>query len=297
MNDPGIATTAEERRQLFAATVSAGQFFRGELLRDPGGWPVEYLKESHVESVLSEDSAWRVGYAPDARTGLVDHLAAENFSYSTMERAGLVIRNGEADVVDRFRDQIVLLSRDSQLRPAGFVQIDPEEPARAVSPVTAIHQPSNVLVGVEEQIDLLRGGAIPVIVEEPVDAIAVSEMSRRSGGRWAGIPVCGDGLSTAQVRMVRKFSLSETAIVLAGGNQYQQKLTTGYLLDLAMHYPHVRAVVLPHRPSVIAASDHGPQFLNDVLTTARPILTYRFGSAAAEGLIRDSEPPDHGPGL
>ncbi|GAA3112649.1 DNA primase [Kribbella aluminosa] len=83
----------EDLRQLREATVIAAQFYRSELLQTTtGGWPLGYLKEAGVDQVLSADSEWKVGYAPDTLTSLVDHLAAENFSYSTMERAGLVIR-------------------------------------------------------------------------------------------------------------------------------------------------------------------------------------------------------------
>jgi hypothetical protein len=258
---------------------------------------LEYLKEARIEHVLSVDSPWRVGFAPDTLTSLVDHLAAENFAYSTMEGAGLVNRAGGANVTDRFRDQLVLVARDAKLHPTGFIGIGRDGQAQAISPVTAIHQPSNVLVGIAEQIDLLRGGAVPVIVDNPVDAIAVSSMSRVSDGQWAGIPVFGAGLSTAQVRMLRKFSLGDTAIVIANGDEHRQKLTTGYLFDLALYYDRVRAVALPHSPSAIATAESGPRIMNDLLTTARPVLTYRFGGAAAADLVRDPEPPDRGPGL
>lgn len=297
MNDPGFAITVEERRRLLEANASAARFFRGELLRATGGWPLEYLKEARIEQVLSADSPWQVGYAPDSPTGLVDHLRFERFGYSTMERAGLATRAGDGNVVDRLRDQLVLVASDAQLHSTGFIGIGRDGQVESVSPATAIHQPSNVLVGVKEQLDLLRGGATPVIVDEPADAIAVSGMSRELDGRWAGIPVCGAGLSTAQARMLRKFSFGDTAIVIATGDEHRQKLTTGYLFDLALYYPRVRAVVLPHSPSVIAADGSGPQIMSDLLTTARPMLTYRFGSAADAQAIRDPEPPDHGPEL
>jgi hypothetical protein len=296
VNDPGFAITMEERRRSLEAVVSAAQLFRSELLRATG-WPLEYLKEARIEQVLSVDSAWRVGYAPDTLTSLVDHLAAENFAYSTMEGAGLVNRAGDADVKDRFRDQLVLVARDPQLHPTGFIGIGRDGRAQSLSPATAIHRPSNVLVGIAEQIDLLRGGAIPVIVDDPVDAIAVSSMSRELEGRWAGIPVFGAGLSTAQVRMLRKFSLGDTAIVIAHGDEHRQKLTTGYLFDLALYYDRVRAVVLPQSPSSIVNAEYGPQIMNDLLTTARPSLTYRLGGAASANLVGDPEPPDPGPSL
>ncbi|WP_165547115.1 hypothetical protein [Kribbella sindirgiensis] len=258
---------------------------------------MEYLKEEQIEQVLSVDSAWMVGYAPDTLTSLVDHLAAENFAYSTMESAGLIDRVGDGAVTDRFRDQLVLVARDAHLHPTGFIGIGRDGRAHSLSPATAIHQPSNVLVGIAEQLDLLRGGAVPVLVDDLVDAIAVSSMSRETDGQWVGIPVFGAGLSTAQARMLRKFSLGDTVIVVAHGDEHRRKLTTGYLFDLALYYDRVRAVVLPHSPSSIVNAEHGPQTMNDLLTTVRPSLTYRFGGAVAAELMGYPEPPDRGPDL
>ncbi|MEV6273337.1 hypothetical protein AB0L64_39640 [Kribbella sp. NPDC051936] len=297
MNGPGSVITQEERRRSLEAVVSAAQFFRGKLLRATEGWPLDYLKESRTEEVLSEDSPWKVGYAPEASTSLVDHLAAQNVAYSTMEAAGLAVRAGDGSVADRFRDQLMFVARDAHLHPTGFIGIASDGEVQTASPPTAIHQASMALTGVEEQIDLLRGGAAPVIVDDPMDAIAMSRMSRHSGGQWAAIPVLGDGLSTAQVRMLRKFSLGDTAIVIASGCEHRQKLTTGYLFDLALYYDRVRAVVLPHSLTAIGAAKSGPQIINHVLTTARPVLTYRVGDVPTTERARDPESPDDGPGL
>lgn len=297
MEDAGFDATAEELRQLREANVIAAQFFRRELLLATDGWPVRSLKDVGLEHVLSADSAWQIGYAPDTRTSLVDHLAGENFTYTTMDRAGLVVRTGEADVVDRFRDQLVLVTRDAQLRPAGFIGIQPDGTTQPISPATVIHQPSNVLAGIDEQLDLLRDGATPVIVDHPFDAIAVSNASRQLGGQWAGIPVCADGLSTAQVRMLRKFSRGDTAIVVASGDEHRRKLTSAYLFDLARSYPQVMTVAMSHSLSLVAAQAEGPELLKEVLSTSSPSMTYRLGNSAKPDLLHDPEPPDHGPDL
>ncbi|WP_432877609.1 hypothetical protein ACQPYH_29080 [Kribbella sp. CA-245084] len=135
----------------------------------------------------------------------------------------------------------MLIARNDKLSPVGFMGIGPDGRARSLTPDTAIHRPSNVLVGIEEQLELLRAGAAPVIVDGPVDAIAVGEL----GGQWAGVPVCGTGLSSAQARMLRKFSMSDTAVVVVSGDDQEQKLSTGYMLDLALHFDRVRAFELP----------------------------------------------------
>jgi hypothetical protein len=45
-------------------------------------------------------------------------------------------------------------------------------------------------VGVAEQLDLLSEGAVPLLVNDPLDALAIERISRLAIGRWAGIPQC-----------------------------------------------------------------------------------------------------------
>jgi hypothetical protein len=152
---------------------------------------VGYLQRWGAAEILSADSAWKVGYAPTTWTNLVDHLRTQGFGFGTLVRAGLVTWTEGGEAIDRHRDQLMFVARDQRLSPVGFVGISQDGLAFTASPVTAVHRPSNVLVGIEEQLKLLKNGAIPVIVDRPVDAIAISELSRLSTGQWAGIPVCG----------------------------------------------------------------------------------------------------------
>ena len=152
---------------MLGANAAAARFFRRELLRATGGWLAQYLKEAGIEHVLSTESTWKVGYAPDTWSNLVDHLESKGFSHATMVRAGLMRWTTDGDATDRYRDELILVARDHQMMSAGFIGIGPEGVARSLTPATAVHRPSNVLVGIEEQIDLLRGGAMPVIVDRP----------------------------------------------------------------------------------------------------------------------------------
>ncbi|WP_329000903.1 hypothetical protein OHA18_41540 [Kribbella sp. NBC_00709] len=294
MNDPGFASTPEERQRLLAANTAAARFFRRELLRATDGWPSGYLKEAGIEQVLSTDSTWKVGYAPDTWSNLVDHLQSEGFSHATMVRAGLMRWTEDGDAVDRYRDELVLVARDHKLLPAGFIGIGPDGGVRSLTPATAVHRSSNVLVGIDEQMDLLRGGAMPVIVDDPAGAIAVSEMSRQLDGQWAGIPVCGDGLSTAQTRMLRKFSLTDSVGVVVGGDERSQRRAVGFIPDLMLHYDRVRAVALPGSLREFTSLDSAPKRLHELLTTVPPTMSYRMGSGVAAEIHPDPDPPDRG---
>ncbi|HET6987686.1 MAG TPA: hypothetical protein VFI00_13770, partial [Kribbella sp.] len=54
--------------------VAAGTFFRRELLKRLDGWAAGDLQARGLGFVLTADSRWRTGYAPDGWSYLVDHL-------------------------------------------------------------------------------------------------------------------------------------------------------------------------------------------------------------------------------
>lgn len=297
MNSQGFALSMEERRRLLEANAAAAKFFRHELLRATDGWPLEYLKAHGMESVLSSESPWKVGYAPRAWTKLVDHLRQEGFGYATLARAGLLAWSGGGAAIDRHRDKLMLVARDRRLSAVGFVGIGPEGEARSASPVTMIHRPSNVLVGIEEQRSLLASGAVPVIVDDPMDAIAVSKAGQLEG-QWAGIPVCSGGLSTSQAKTLREFSTTEKIIVVLSGTEVQRNQNAGYLLDLAFFFNRVRAVSIAPGETLagLARKEFGAERLNDLLASSRPLMTYRTtgsGFFALRGA--DPDPPAVGP--
>jgi hypothetical protein len=295
VNDPGYAFTVEERRRLLEATASAARFFRMQLLKATGGWPVRYLKEAGLERELSPESAWKIGYAPETFSGLVDHLRSEGFDYSTMARSGLVTWTDDGDAVDRFRDRLALVSRDRRLTPVGFVGIDPQGTARPLVTTKEIHRPADVLVGIKEQLDLLRGGAIPVIVEDPVDAIALSNLSRELQGEWAVIPDIGQPLSRTQTSLLRKFTLGDEVVLVVSDSRRSAKLTSENLLDLSRVYDRMRVVVLSCGPREIARE--APGELQRLLTTAEPAATVSIGMRFRMERELYPEPPDQGLGL
>lgn len=140
VNEVGYALSMEERRRLLEANRAAAQFFRRELLRT-GGWAGPYLKTRGLAHVLTVESDWKIGYAPEAWSNLTEHLRREGFDYATLVRAGLVEWTDLGDAVDRLRDRLVLVARDHRLSPVGFISSGRDVQVQSASPVNAIHLP------------------------------------------------------------------------------------------------------------------------------------------------------------
>ena len=303
--DPELVLSGAERRRLLEAHVAASRFFRRELLRATDNSAVEYLKDWGAGHVLTTESTWKVGYAPDSWARLVDSQRVQGFDFRTLLRAGLATETEEGHPTDQFRDRLMVLARDERLDPVGFVGIRPgSPPGYSTTPNTLIHRPSNALVGLFEQLDLLGHGAIPVIVDDPMDAIAIEKISRMSSDLWAGIPLCGSVLSTTQARTLSRYAATGTVVVAMAGDEGWQRSAAGFLDDLSYFFRSVRAVELPaeHTPATLLPCEEGPKRLRTALLSTRQLADdgtrHRQGRGIrASDLAGDPVPPVPGPGL
>ncbi|WP_020391728.1 hypothetical protein [Kribbella catacumbae] len=277
--DPGFVPTQEECQRLHEAIEEAGKFFRRELLRATSGWPSQFLSDRGLEKVLTPGATWKVGYAPDSWSRLTDHLQKRGFELATLVRAGLTTWSDEGAAIDRHRDRIVFISRDERMSPVGFVGIDRDGQARPLAPESAVHRPSNALIGLHEQIDLLSKGATPVIVDHPTDAMAIEELSRSTTGKYVGIPLCESPISSAQARMLARYSETDHAIVMVPPKGASRQRAIGTSLDLALFFDRIRAIPLPSDDAIstLAHSPDERQFLLTYLSLARPLTGHRNG--------------------
>ncbi|TDO58222.1 DNA primase-like protein [Kribbella sp. VKM Ac-2571] len=267
-----------ERQRMMVAHLAARTFFRMELLKQNVGWPPEQLQDRGASAVLSTESTWKIGYAPDSYTRLTDHLLQKGFDFRTLIRAGLAEWTEEGTAVDVFRDQLMILARDERLDPVGFVGIGQgAKPAFEASPTTLIHRPSNALVGVEEQLEILTEGALVVVVDDPLDAMAIENLGRKAGERWAGIPLCGSQMSSAQAKILYRYTVTDTVIVALDGDQEWRSRALASHPDLSYFYKRVRAVEIPdgHTPSSLLQTEDGAQRLYDAMVSTRPLEDYK----------------------
>ncbi|MGW6278419.1 hypothetical protein [Kribbella sp. NPDC055071] len=271
--DPNSVATVAERRRLLDVNRAAAMFYRRELLRSAKGWPGEYLRNGGARAVLEPSANWALGYAPDAQCRLVDHLRSRGFDVESIRNAGLALLDPEGRTVDRFRDQVLFPARNDRLETVGFVGVrGTSSPYYAMSPATQIHRRSGSLVGIAEQLDLLSEGAMPILVNDPLDALAIERISRQTTGRWAAIPLCDTLLSAEQTRILARYAATDTAIVAVTAES--QRTAANMLVDLSRTFIRVWAVELPGAAVALSQSQPGRQHLHDALLTTRPLADY-----------------------
>ncbi|MFD7159403.1 hypothetical protein ACFV9C_32725 [Kribbella sp. NPDC059898] len=300
--DPNSTPTIAERRRLLDVNRAAAMFYRRELLRAKKSWARTYLTDAGVGEVLDPGSSWAIGYAPDSRSRLVDSLRSRGFDLASVRNAGLGLLDPDDRTIDRLRDHLILPARNERLETVGFIGMrTTTAPYYMASPASQVYRRSNALVGVAEQLDLLSEGAVPVLVNHPVDALAVERISRLSIGRWAGIPLCDTLLSVQQAALLARYTSADTAIVAVPHAAAAQRAATGFLDDLNRFFPRIWAVELPSMfPDGPPHDDQtAQQALHDALLVTRPLSDYRRPKQRRprrqDGPA--SEAPGHGPEL
>jgi DNA primase len=201
--------------QLLAIHGEATHFFTRHL---NDSWVPDYLVTRGLAPVLDGVGEWQVGYAPDSWTALTDHLRAAGYTDSSIEASGLALRARNGNLVDRFRDRLMLPIRDADGEARAFVgRARPGAPDRVPkylnSPTSRIYRKGDQLLGAAEGRAALAHGATPVLVEGPLDALAVSVASP---ARHAPLALCGTALTDRQADLLRRLSPAvEPPVVVA----------------------------------------------------------------------------------
>ena len=153
-------------------------------------WAPGYLRE-RLGTDLADDERFRVGYAPPGPTSLIQYLTARGASIAELVDAGLARETERGRLVDAFRDRLVFpIYSGGDL--VGFIcRRNPTKDDHAFAGPkylntrgTVVFHKGEELFGLTEGSADLDAGATPVLVEGPMDAIAVTLVS---GGMHVGM--------------------------------------------------------------------------------------------------------------
>ena len=243
------------------------RFYRDQL---GCSWVPGYLgRRGFAPDVLRH---WQVGYAPASGSGLVGHLRSAGYPDSLIEAAGLARRARTGTLTDTFRDRATMPIKDGHGRIVAFIgraadRAGPAVPKYLNSPSTPLYRKGDVLFGLWEARAALSAGAVPVIAEGPLDAIAIAIAGN---GRYAPVALCGTVLTARQVALLGDAcGLRATGALVAfdaDGSGHRAAVRAYHVLSPI----RTATVVLPqgHDPAQIL-TDHGPAVLCALLRHRR----------------------------
>ena len=185
--------------RLHAVLEAAAHFFQEQLARPVGTEARRYLDKRGLTAAAI--ARFHIGYAPNDRSALREHLAKAGFTTGEMTTSGMLVTGEDIAVgYDRFRNRIMFPIADLRGRVIAFGgrALDPDAPAKYLnSPETPLfHKGANLY-----NAHLARGPAHDkaqvIAVEGYMDAIALSE-----AGFPQTVAPLGTALTEDQVRLL-----------------------------------------------------------------------------------------------
>lgn len=217
--DPRAAREEQKRSSLGDWMELAAAWFESELRRPVGQAARAYLEKRGLPE--KEWSRFRIGFAPNNRTGLKDYLIAKGAKPGDLVDAGVLIAPEDGgQPYDRFRDRIIFPITDSRGKVVSFGgrAMDPAARAKYLNgPETSLFHKGRVLYGLFEARKILHagqsGGEKPpmVVVEGYMDVIACQR---------AGIPaVAAMGTALTEEQMEGLWRLHPTPTLCFDGDK------------------------------------------------------------------------------
>jgi DNA primase len=254
----------DQRTRLYALLAASAEFFARQLAGPQGVTARRYLEKRG----LGPEAIGRfgLGYAPNARAALKEHLAAAGYTAAEMAASGMLIAGDDIPISrDRFRHRIMFPIADPRGRTIAFGgrALDPDAPAKYLnSPETPLfHKGANLF-----NAHRARGPAHDkdqlIVVEGYMDVIALCE-----AGLAQSVAPLGTALTEQQIGLL--WRMAPEPILCFDGDAAGRRaafravetvlplLKPGYSLQFAF------------LPDGLDPDDfvrqHGPQRLQDIL--------------------------------
>jgi len=166
-----------QRASLTDVMEMATAFFEECLQSSEGAKARAYLRERGL--TVATQRRFRLGYAPDSRNALKEHLAGKGAGKDQIEACGLVVSGPEHPVsFDRFRDRIMFPIGDGRERIIAFGgrAMSPEVAAKYLnSPETELFHKGNVLYNAAKARKAMGKDGTVIAVEGYMDVIALAQ--------------------------------------------------------------------------------------------------------------------------
>jgi DNA primase len=271
-------TELSEVEEVLDALLDAHAYYQHQVA---GSWVPDHLNRRNLYPQLGPAG---IGYAPDGWATTTVALQQRGHSPATLEAAGLARRTNAGRLIDVFRDRLVIPLTNTDGRLVGFTgrrspTAGDDIPKYLNSPTSPVFHKHQILYGLAEDTDRIRRGAMPVLVEGPLDRLAVTQGSRNLA--VVAVAPCGTALTADQVAALLTLTGTRRPIAVALDPDPAGRTATLRAWQLltqagATHLYHValpdgqdpadliqqgrsdrlRAAITRHRPLALAVADH-----------------------------------------
>lgn len=269
--DPQARQKADRRGQLTEVMERAVRYYRRQLAGSAGADARDYLARRGLSEAAQE--RFSIGFAPNARQGLIAHMAEAGVPRALLVDAGLAAQGDAGGApYDRFRGRIIFPIRDARdaCIALGGRAMDPNVSAKYLnSPETEIFHKGSGLYNIGPARAAAGKGAPLIVAEGYMDVIALSE-----AGFGAAVAPLGTAITEDQLRLM--WRIADEPVITLDGDAAGLRAAMR-LVDLAL--PLLRAgkslrfCVLPQGmdpDDVIRAQ--GAQAMQKLIEAAHPMV-------------------------
>ena len=196
---PAERKSQDEHVQFLKINDLTTAYYRSVLLNSAEGEPArKYLGNRSVEPDISE--AYRLGFAPDRRDGLVKHLKNNGADLDSAVKLGIV-RKSDSGWYDLFRNRLIFPIRDGRGQVIAFAGrvLDATLPKYINSPESPLYHKSSVLLGLDMALPSIRTGNAIIIVEGYFDHLALYR-----AGVQNVVATCGTALTGTHAGLIKR---------------------------------------------------------------------------------------------
>ncbi|GJM00650.1 MAG: DNA primase [Methyloligella sp.] len=270
VSSPEAIVKAEQNDRLRELTELAAKFYQDALNAPIADKARNYL----IDRGLSREQVtkFRLGYAPNSRNALKQHLEKAGFSEKEIVLSGMAIGGNDIPVpYDRFRDRIMFPIADLKQRVIAFGgrALDPDQPAKYLnSPETPLfhkgHQVYNGALARKSAYDLKS----VIVTEGYMDVIAMD-----SAGFENTVAPLGTALTIEQIQLL--WRMASEPILCFDGDQAGKKAAFRAVETVLPHLKpgfSLKFAFLPDgQDPDDYIKDHGAAEMKNILDASKPL--------------------------
>ena len=216
--DPRSARREEARTSLYEVMEKAARFFEASLAGKAGREAAAYLERRGLTGEAIR--RFRLGYAPNARHGLKEHLAGAGVTTEQMVEAGLLVSGDDIAVpFDRFRERVMFPIPDSRGRIIAFGgrALSPDAQAKYLnSPETPLFAKRTVLYNYAAARKPAQDRGTVIVAEGYMDVIALA-----MAGFENAVAALGTALTERQLQLL--WRLAPEPVLCFDGDEAGQR--------------------------------------------------------------------------
>ena len=278
----------KERLSLIDVMEMAAKFFQERLQSADGAKARAYLRDRGLTPATQQ--TFRLGYAPDSRNALKEHLAGKGVGKADIEACGLVVYGPDVPLsYDRFRDRIMFPIPDSRGRIIAFGGRALSSDALAKymnSPETELFHKGNVLYNFARARKAMGRDGTIIAVEGYMDVIALSQ-----AGFENVVAPLGTALTENQLELL--WRMAGEPVLCFDGDQAGLKAAwraADMVLPAIQPGRTARFALLPEGkdPDDLVKAD-GPDAFRAVLADARPLADLLWMRETSGGVFDTPE--------